>query len=115
MLAAPSQKGTKHQEAARRSDQNYKGALKQATNKSSKQNLKEPQGQNFYLSQSGPNQMNSNLAKMRKEQEVDYNYNINLGNQNPLLNSVQTQQSLKNGANKGSGLNISKLEALKQN
>jgi hypothetical protein len=37
---------------------------------------------NFYLSQSGPNQMNSNIMKARKDQqatEPDYNYNINLG------------------------------------
>jgi len=56
------------------------------------------ENQNFYLSQSGPNQMNSNLIKMKQMQgEVDYSYNINLNNQsqvqqpaNPLLASVNT-------------------------
>lgn len=53
----------------------------------------------YYLSQSGPNQMNSNIMRIRNEsqgmQEPDYNYNINLGVMgvninNPLLNSVNT-------------------------
>jgi len=53
-------------------------------------------GQNnnsYYLSQSGPNQMNS---KISQGGEPDYSYNINIqGNNNPLLSSVNTIGSKK--------------------
>jgi hypothetical protein len=79
---------------------------------------------NYYISQSGPNQMNSNLMKFRKDNqdasEPDYNYKININHgemgsqgtaQNPLLASVNTQGSLKN-QNKNSGINITKKDAV---
>ncbi len=49
---------------------------------------------NYYLSQSGPNQKNLKIAQIKHDtmNEPDYNYNINLGNggNNPLLASVNT-------------------------
>jgi hypothetical protein len=40
------------------------------------------QNNQYYISQSGPNQMNSNIMKQRKDNqglgEIDYNYSINI-------------------------------------
>lgn len=84
-------------------------------------NMASPNMQNnYYLSQSGPNQKNSKISqKNTNEQDVDYNYNINVGgggsgHNNPLLASVNTQGSLRGNevTGKGSGITISKKEAM---
>ena len=77
-----------------------------------------PNNQNsYYLSQSGPNQKNSKISQPNKDYQIggepDYNYNINVvGSNNPLLASVNTQGSLRGQENKGSGITISKKEAM---
>lgn len=68
---------------------------------------------NYYLSN---NNGTGHKQKKENQQEPDYNYNINMGNHssqgnaNPLLASVNTQGSLKEG--KGSGINIQKREQI---